>query len=444
MEAVKMIQTNKAIGAIKEIKNLRTPLFYLLLACLVLSFPASGESYDISDLERSVDQGTEEGERPGNIGDPPETVEIEYGGRIISVDIRDVLLLADGKGGHTVDLNDPSKYESQLEKARLYGVARNTDEKDETDETDSYESAVPSAEGIGAARPNAGPNVQEITQREYEEEQRARRWANVFEDLTLREIDNKALELIKEFGEAKGAVPPITGAAGSVVITYSSYTPRIVCRPMYVTDIILQPGESVTGVHPGDPVRWALVPSVSGAGDNAQTHVLIKPLAADISTNVIINTDRRTYQLDLVSSARDFMPSISFAYPDDSLKAWNAFLDEQRQKRENTVTLASGYSVDPADLHLDYEVRGSDSLRWKPVRVWDDGVKTYIQFKKGSTKKSVEAPILVVYEHKKEVLVNYRASLDMFVVDRVFDKAALIVGTGSHQDRVVITRLKGR
>jgi type IV secretion system protein VirB9 len=290
--------------------------------------------------------------------------------------------------------------------------------------------------------PDSGPNVQEITEREYEEQRRARGWSEVFEDLTLREIDNKALELVKEFGTAKDAVPPITGVSGSVVIAWSSYTPKIVCRPMYVTDIILQPGESVTGVHPGDPVRWSFVPSISGSGESAQTHVLIKPLASGISTNVIVNTDRRTYQLDLVSSAKDFMPSVSFSYPADSIEAWDSFLEEKRRERENSVALSSGHSIDPEDLHLDYEIRGRDSLRWKPLRVWDDGVKTYIQFRKGSSLKSVEAPVLVVYEHKKEVLVNYRAVSDMYVVDRVFDKAALIVGTGSAQDRVVIARLK--
>jgi len=75
--------------------------------------------------------------------------------------------------------------------------------------------------------------------------------------------------------------------------------------------------------------------------------------------------------------------------------------------------------------------------------VWDDGVKTYIQFKKGSVKKSVEAPVLVVFERKREVLVNYRAAEDMYIVDKVFDSGALIVGTGAAQDRVVIKRLKG-
>jgi type IV secretion system protein VirB9 len=298
---------------------------------------------------------------------------------------------------------------------------------------------------LNGFEPGDETKLQEITAREYDEEQRARRWADLVEDLTLRQIDERALELVREYGEAKSAVPPITGVSGSVVIAYGSYTPKIVCRPMFVTDVILQPGEAVTGVHPGDSVRWTFVPSKSGAGDMEQTHVLIKPLMADISTNVVVNTDRRTYQLDLLSGAKDFMPSVSFSYPGESIKAWDAFIAEKKKERESgAVTLASGYSVNPEDLHLEYQIRGSDSLKWKPVRVWDDGVKTYIQFRKGATKKSIEAPVFVVYEHKKEAIANYRAANDMYIVDRIFDKAALIAGTGARQDRVVITRLKGK
>jgi type IV secretion system protein VirB9 len=59
-------------------------------------------------------------------------------------------------------------------------------------------------------------------------------------------------------------------------------------------------------------------------------------------------------------------------------------------------------------------------------------------------KKSVEAPVLVVFERRKEVLVNYRVAEDMYVVDKVFDTGALIVGTGAAQSRVVIKRLKGK
>ena len=55
-------------------------------------------------------------------------------------------------------------------------------------------------------------------------------------------------------------------------------------------------------------------------------------------------------------------------------------------------------------------------------------------------RRSVEAPVLVVYERRREVFVNYRAVEDMYIVDRVFDVGALIVGTGAEQDRVVIRR----
>jgi type IV secretion system protein VirB9 len=389
-------------------------------SCHALVFPAPGEcseTWDIvsGDFKKPLAEKTE----------TAETVEIEYDGKIISVDIRDLILMADGKGGQKVELDDPSKYSEQWEDARPYG-AKSPDRQ-------------PDFEFEGLDGPE---NAGEITAREYEEEQRARRWADIIEDLELREIDEKALELVREFGEAKGAVPPASGVSGSVVITYSSYTPKIVCRPMYVTDVILQPGEIVTGVHPGDPVRWTFVPSRSGTGDAEQVHILIKPLMADISTNLIVNTDRRTYQIGLMSSAKDFMPSVSFSYPGDSIKAWDAFIAEKR--KSDSSVLSSGYSVNPEDLHLDYEIRGKDSLRWKPIRVWDDGVKTFIQFKKGSARKSVDAPVLLTYEHKKEVIVNYRVAEDMYVADRVMDKAALIVGTGANQDRVVITRKSGK
>jgi type IV secretion system protein VirB9 len=409
MEAIKLKKLNR---------NLFIALFLSLL-CHALLFPISGES----------------AEPANNAGDVAEMVEIEYDGKLISVDIRDLILMADGKGGQTVELDEPAKYADQWENARPYGGKL-------PDAQPDFE--IEGIDGLGGPEPGDESKLQGITAREYEEEQRARRWADIVEDLTLRQIDEKALELVKEYGEAKGAVPPVTGVSGAVVMAWSSYTPKIVCRPMYVTDVILQPGEAVTGVHPGDPVRWTFTPSRSGAGGMEQTHVLIKPLMADISTNVIVNTDRRTYQFDLMSSAKDFMPSVSFSYPDDSVKAWDVFISEKKKEREGNATLASGYSVSPEDLHLEYEIKGSDSLRWKPIRVWDDGVKTYIQFRKGATKKSVEAPVFIVYEHKKEVIANYRAANDMYIVDRIFDKAALIVGTGAHQDRIVITRLRSR
>ena len=286
-------------------------------------------------------------------------------------------------------------------------------------------------------------NLQEITTREYLEEQRARRWLNIKEDLELRRIDEEALKLVREFHSGKHGTPPTLGQTGAVVFTYQNYIPKVVCRPMRVTDIILQPGEIVTGVFPGDTARWTFVPGKSGSTGNEQIHVLIKPLMADISTNLVINTDRRTYNIDLLSSASEFMPSVSFTYPDDTMAAWDVFIADRQKERNATISLSEGgYGVNPEELHFNYEIRGKDGIAWKPIRVWDDGIKTYIQFRSQSAIRSIEAPVFVVFEGKREMLVNYRAAKDMYIVDRVFTKAGLIAGTGREQARVVITRLK--
>ena len=293
------------------------------------------------------------------------------------------------------------------------------------------------------SNPNPNPNPYELSVRDYQEEQRARRWLDFKEDLKLRKIDEEAMKLVKEFSTGKHGTPPILGQTGAVIFAYQNYIPKVICRPMRVTSIILQPGEIVTGVFPGDSVRWTFVPGKSGQPGNEQIHVIVKPLMEDISTNLVINTDRRTYNIDLISSnSTQFMPSVSFSYPADTMAAWDTFITDKQRERSTTTLLTEGYKINPEDLHFNYEIRGKDDIRWKPIRVWDDGVKTYIQFPSQSTIKSIEAPVFVVFEGKRELLVNYRVVRDMFIVDKVFKKAGLIAGTGAQQTRVVITRRK--
>jgi hypothetical protein len=163
---------------------------------------------------------------------------------------------------------------------------------------------------------NTEPATQEeVSARAWLDQELALGYVNTKEDLSIREIDERARELVKEFQKAVGAAEPVHGGNGAIRLTYSAYTPKILCRPMRVTDIILQAGEKVTGVHAGDTVRWLYTPGTSGSGENAVVHVMVKPLAPDISTNLVVHTDRRIYNFDLVSSANDFFPSVSFGYP---------------------------------------------------------------------------------------------------------------------------------
>lgn len=94
---------------------------------------------------------------------------------------------------------------------------------------------------------------------------------------------------------------------------------RLYASPGQVSDIALQPGEELVSVSAGDTVRWVVGDTVSGAGAGARAHVLVKPVAAGLSTNLMIATDRRTYHLELTSLDAGYMAALSWRYPADQL-----------------------------------------------------------------------------------------------------------------------------
>jgi len=235
---------------------------------------------------------------------------------------------------------------------------------------------------------------------------------------------------------------PRRGADGSVVYLYGATLPTLVCTPLEVCAIRLQAGEVVNDVHAGDTARWRITPATSGAGANQTTLVIVKPTDAGLTTNLLIATDRRTYSIKLASTQKDWIPMLSFDYPDEVNAAWDAYRQQHAQQVAAT-TLPSGQNL--ANLDFGFEIRG-DRPRWTPQRVYTDGVKTYIQFPSASFAGS-EAPALVslardggLFSKPTQELVNYRVIGDRYVVDQVIDRAALISGVGRSQVEVIIER----
>ncbi|OCR85973.1 conjugal transfer protein, partial [Campylobacter fetus subsp. testudinum] len=73
---------------------------------------------------------------------------------------------------------------------------------------------------------------------------------------------------------------------------------------------------------------------------------------------------------------------------------------------------------------------------FKPLRVYNDGLKTYIQMPKNM--KFYEAPALMILDNdNNKEIVNYRLKVDTFIVDRLFNKAILISGV---EDKGVIIK----
>lgn len=229
---------------------------------------------------------------------------------------------------------------------------------------------------------------------------------------------------------------PVRGEDGSVVFVYGSTLPSVVCAPLYACLIRLQPGETVTQLDLGDKVRWEVSPSTYGTGANTTTILVIKVKDSGLQTNMAVATDRRIYNVKLVSRIHDWMPMISFAYPEDINAAWSVYYAKKQAQKEATVIPSTGQNLAKLDFH--YRLSG-DQPSWRPLRVYSDGLKTYIQFPPSI--KSDTAPVLVlVGTDKKTQLVNYRMVGTSYVVDLVVQKAALIEGVGNAQTKVVITR----
>lgn len=194
--------------------------------------------------------------------------------------------------------------------------------------------------------------------------------------------------------------------------------------PGAVTDIVLQPGESLVAVASGDTARWVIGDTTSGSGETKQMHVLVKPFAAGLITNLVITTDRRTYHVRLVSTSGTSLSSMRWTYPQDELLALQRRAQATQAAATATATVASGLSVE--QLHFNYEIRG-DKPAWRPLRAFDDGMKTYIEFP-ASIANGEAPPLFVLGTDGKAELVNYRMRERFYVVDRIFDSAELRLG----------------
>lgn len=248
---------------------------------------------------------------------------------------------------------------------------------------------------------------------------------------------------------------PVAGAEGAVVFLFGATEPSIVCAVLQICDVQLQPGEQVNSVNVGDSARWLIEPAVSSSGPNETQHLIIKPMDVGLSTSVVVTTDRRTYHMRLVSHRTEFMPRVAFQYPDDVAAKWAALKAHNDVVRnESAIAVPGGPAASPtgrpgaeylSNLSFGYSVKGR--AKWKPVRVFNDGVKTIIEMPR--VMQQTEAPSLLVVRaggkvtnDKDASLVNYRVQGDRYIVDQVFDEAVLIAGVGKRQERITIARVQ--
>lgn len=193
----------------------------------------------------------------------------------------------------------------------------------------------------------------------------------------------------------------------------------------YVTDIALNLNENLTYIVGGDTERWAIDKAKVG---NVM-HVYIKPKVANISTNIIINTDKHCYRL-LVYSTDHYNPLVMWNFPEEMYQKMNkttVYQDKEQKDFLDIFTEQKDGHYISKKMNYAYVIQkdkkmGADLC---PVKVFDDGVRTYIQMPKSN---KYDLPVLYYVEDnnkEKLVLVNYRVHGEYFIADRVFDHARL-------------------
>ena len=207
------------------------------------------------------------------------------------------------------------------------------------------------------------------------------------------------------------------------------YTPgalyQVYTSPERVTDIALEKGEQLISVSAGDTVRWVIGDTTSGQGADKREHILVKPIEAGLHTNLVINTTRRTYHIELVSTPRTWMASVSWHYPLEQLMALRA--KNESARRAEPVAMR----VDLSRLRFGYAISG-DHPSWRPVRAFDDRRRVYIEFPPGIGEGEMP-PLFILGPKGQSELVNYQVRPPYYIVDRLFAAAELRLGAAPQQ-----------
>jgi type IV secretion system protein VirB9 len=247
-----------------------------------------------------------------------------------------------------------------------------------------------------------------------------------------------------------GVATPTPGADGRVVYIFGQGMPVMVCAPLRVCAIELQAGEHLQSQPQiGDSRRWEITPVLSGSGLEETPLLIVKPIEPGLETDLIVSTDRRTYVFRLISDPARFVSRLAFQYPGEDAAKWAAFEIRQdaakrdaeavaeqareKDKRAGVVPMAEN-ALD--NLYFDYKLNGDAAYR--PQQVFDDGAHTYLIYPNDGRFR--ELPTLLIVANGKSELVNFRVDGARYIVDRLFDRAILVVGVGKKQTRVTIMR----
>ena len=255
---------------------------------------------------------------------------------------------------------------------------------------------------------------------------------------------------------ARRTGPVTLGHAGRVVTTYGESIPVAHCSPLKVCYIELEAGERLTDTPSvGDAVRWQVVPKIQG-WDPETVLLEIKPADDAPDTNLVIPTDRRLYSISLVNDPEYHTPILSFHWPDSEARAAAERIASRRAEELAVEEASEAEAAIRAELTaaelahsgvptesgpqtaelLDFRFQVSGEAPFRPVRVFADGSRTYIDL---HPRYRGPLPAIVAGRAEGNAALNTRvsASGSRLVADRVISDVWLQSG----KQRVRIRRI---
>jgi len=209
------------------------------------------------------------------------------------------------------------------------------------------------------------------------------------------------------------------------IVTYN-YSPDIIFRlltlPELHTHIQLAEDEGVIETPVvGDSTQWR----VSGGPRN----LYVKPLRFDLETSMTLVTNKRTYQIQLVSghsASGDAYQKVSFLYPDRDLEIKLRKDAEAGAAEAEKVRLADQViapNIDPTSLDFGFDIEGKASFR--PTAVYTNGKFTFLVMPDTQDSPAV----FLLDEQNNPSLINYQVKGRMIVVERAAQRLLLKLGT---------------
>jgi type IV secretion system protein TrbG len=240
-----------------------------------------------------------------------------------------------------------------------------------------------------------------------------------------------------------GSARPVRDGISWVLPYKATARPTIYTSPLHVTEIVLADDEHLIATQVGDSDRFEL--------DPRKESIMIKPtpfghnqggsytgnatvmLPLSYSTNLIAETDKRSYHFIVQSTPHTWMEQVRFFYPDEIMAAREARAAAMRKAAQQTAQASTAES-----LSFDYRIDGPN-VPWRPTQVYRDASHTYIEFSQGAALAG-DMPALF---SGQGTVVNYTTNGSTYIADRVLTEAALVEGQGRNREVVRIESTDG-